>query len=442
MDHLPLPDNGVLKDVIQVPFYATEPYDGEDFESYPSRHGWQISGAFSVTSITHHSRMVDEAEVGSMLQTWLFFGLLFTVTGELGDLDAFTRVDNEGRRMLTTDSLGKMVGQWSQRSINEDWSLYLDSLHRWRDKAYDCLIKARYTTLGIKATPRFAGLDNLCMSVALLGEYLMQAMKDIFIKRGLTAPTAQSWRVRGYCDCGQPLIDAMLHRGWCPNRLVALDAGAVMSVGQLWFFANMKPSRGHLSHRDCTASFCHHTTVDEDAYEIRHEPDYCEPTCALVGPPAAAIDSALKDGLIPLITMCPVDGDQTSAREISLHVKPYWKDAEFIAISHVRSDGHGNPHGNVLPICFLKHLMIALGRLPQSNKSNPVTFWMDTLCVPVEKGEMRKAAIRLLKEPYERANHVLVIDSYLETLNSSAMSVMEIVARIEVSTWSQRFWTF
>lgn len=367
MDHLPVPNDAVLKDSIQVPLYATEPYDGEEFESYPSRHGWQISGAFSVTRISHRGKTVDEAEAGSMLQTWLFFGLIFAVTGELGNLDTFRRTDTEGHEVLTTASLGKLIGEWSQRMIQNS-SFSADNLHSWRTKAYDCLIKARYAILEVKATAQYAGLGLLCMSVALLGEYLMQAMKDIYIKFGLDSPTAQHWRVRGYSDCGEPLVKAMVQGGWCPNRLAALDAGTVMSVGQLWFLANMKSPRTSLSHRNCTASSCDYTVVNEHDYKTRHDTEYCEPGCALVGPPPAAVDSALKGDLIPLITLSHVDGDHGTRNELSMHAEPQSRDAEFTAISHVWSDGHGNPHGNLLPSCFLKRLMLTLGRLPRTIK--------------------------------------------------------------------------
>lgn len=233
MDHLPLPLNPVLADSIEIPFYTTQAYDGEDFKSFLDRHKWQVSGAFSATSVTRDGKPVSNAEVGAMLHTWLFFGLLCTFTGEDQDLDAFRRVNAQGRHILTSKPLGKIVSEWSQMLINQEWSHYEDRLQCWGAAAYDCLLEARRITLLIKGDPRFAELDSLCMCVAALGEYLMQALKDIFLKRGLQAPVQQRWRVPGYADCGEPLLKIMKDRGWCQNKLACLDAGTVMSVGEL-----------------------------------------------------------------------------------------------------------------------------------------------------------------------------------------------------------------
>lgn len=411
MDHLPLPNDPVLVGSVKVPFYATQEYDGDDFKSFPSRHKWQVSGAFSMTSVTRDGKPASDAEVGAMLQTWLFFGLLFAVTGENQDLDSFRRVNAEGRHILRTELLGKIVSEWSQRLVNKEWSYCKDSLQSWETTAYECLMEARYIVLLIKADPRLAELDSLCMSVAALGEYLMQAMKDIFLKRGLRSPVQQSWRVPGYADCGEPLLKLMLDRGWCRNKLACLDAGTVMSVGQLWFFANMVPPKPDLSHENCLFSTCDHSIVDESRYRLSHSTEICDSSCSLEGPLSMAVEAALADGVIPLIKISHLDGGHNARSKILIEVVPFSKDVEFTAISHVWSDGHGNPDENVLPSCFLTRLMRVLDTLPRAKGTGSVTFWMDTLCVPVRKRRSRDAALRLLKEPYAEAMHVLVIDS-------------------------------
>jgi hypothetical protein len=73
--------------------------------------------------------------------------------------------------------------------------MYESKLREWKDGVYESLLMARQTLLRVKSTPAYKDLDLVCMSIAVLGEYLLQALKDIFIKRALDPPVAQSWRV-------------------------------------------------------------------------------------------------------------------------------------------------------------------------------------------------------------------------------------------------------
>lgn len=204
----------------------------------------------------------------------------------------------------------------------------------------------------------------------------------------------------------------------------------------------MQPPKPDLSHDNCQISGCKHLVVDESHYVLSHSTGICDDSCSLVGPLPSAVDAALGNGVIPLIQIPRVCGDLNARTKMSIEAVPFSKDVEFTAISHVWSDGHGNPEKNMLPSCFLTRLMRVLDTLPITKETGCVTFWMDTFCVPVIKGKLKDAAIRLLKDPYEKARHVLVIDSYLEAMASANMSAIEIIGRIEASSWSQRLWTF
>ncbi|OCT47086.1 hypothetical protein CLCR_02440 [Cladophialophora carrionii] len=72
----------------------------------------------------------------------------------------------------------------------------------------------------------------------------------------------------------------------------------------------------------------------------------------------------------------------------------------------------------------------------------PVGFWMDILCVPVgdKHKELRKQAINQMREIYEGADRVLVLDDWLEDLSLSS-SIYEKATRIYLSNWQHRPWT-
>jgi hypothetical protein len=107
MDHLPTPHSTIKK--LPVPFLAVEPYDGDVFTTYPSRHGWSVTGPLMKVSIERYHVLPPPEEAGSLLQTWLFFGLIFAVTGQQPDSDHFKKVDKSGNAILTTVCLGDMI---------------------------------------------------------------------------------------------------------------------------------------------------------------------------------------------------------------------------------------------------------------------------------------------------------------------------------------------
>ncbi len=76
----------------------------------------------------------------------------------------------------------------------------------------------------------------------------------------------------------------------------------------------------------------------------------------------------------------------------------------YVAISHVWSDGLGNPNHNSLPFCQIKRLQ----ELVQESTGKPLPFWIDTICVPLEE-RLRGKAIANMAKVYRSAAAVLVL---------------------------------
>ncbi|KAJ4377263.1 hypothetical protein N0V83_000087 [Neocucurbitaria cava] len=70
-----------------------------------------------------------------------------------------------------------------------------------------------------------------------------------------------------------------------------------------------------------------------------------------------------------------------------------------------------------------------------------MAFWVDTICCPVGPPNLKTLAIAKMKETYEDAQHVLVMESYLESVNASDLSDLEILVRILHTGWMTRLWT-
>lgn len=136
----------------------------------------------------------------------------------------------------------------------------------------------------------------------------------------------------------------------------------------------------------------------------------------------------------------------------------------------------GNPGRNSLPRCQLERIVEFLRPLPwthiasadeeqeddkcwkmvrlpsksavtpEISSSQPLYFWIDTICVPVKPETIQKKSIEEMRKVYSRANRVLVIDADLTSTQlepqldtSDRCDVMN--ASIMASSWQHRLWT-
>lgn len=126
-----------------------------------------------------------------------------------------------------------------------------------------------------------------------------------------------------------------------------------------------------------------------------------------------------------------------------MEVKNAAAEAQYIAVSHVWSQGLGNPKKNSLPKCQLQRIQRWVNNLVSKAgpEKDPVPFWMDGLCCPRLPLDARRDAILKMAVTYERASHVLVLDQNLASVSTTRLSTVEILMRVYRSAWTQRLWT-
>jgi hypothetical protein len=438
MEHLPLPRDPTLGS-LDIPFLCFDEYDGGEFTTFPIRKAWTIQRRVGTVEFTRHGQVTtNPKEIGGFLQAWLYQGLLSQFLGQPVDLRLFQRAQEEshGPVQFTSKHLGDMVSARSVQVIEEEWSLYQSNLESWKDRLDACLLLARDVVLrlvhSLDGQPEDP-LSLVCLSVAVLGEYLYQSLKDVFIKRGLPGPVRQTWRLVDWADCGMPLIVLMTRRGWCPNKLAAFDAEGLKSISKLWYFANIEPPGARESHSQCTAESCQLLQVDLHEYKASHLNAHCQ--CPLRGPDPELLANAVQKGLVPLVTLsadCPT----------KLNIELADETTKYVAISHVWADGNGNLEANSLTECHLDQIRTYLDALAGSESRTTLPFWMDTLCLPRHPVELRRKGIVAFNDVFRNASIVLVLDSYLQRLSSKSMSPTDLLARVSISGWTQRLWTF
>lgn len=189
-------------------------------------------------------------------------------------------------------------------------------------------------------------------------------------------------------------------------------------------------------HRDCDDNACTANNIDESTYITRHCLEGC--SCAHLGEPGTSsqsITQVLHDGGIPVIHVESHVTDGTDGVRFST------RDSEgvpYVAISHVWSDGLGNPHQNTLPQCQLLRLQDYVNQLYDESLW-PVSFWIDTICVPLDR-QYRSLAIQRMASTYAGADKVLVLDAWLLQAGLDSMREWNML-KIMASTWAQRVWT-
>ncbi|TPX15251.1 uncharacterized protein E0L32_004528 [Thyridium curvatum] len=245
----------------------------------------------------------------------------------------------------------------------------------------------------------------------------------------------------------QWVIGRLLKAGWCPSEVCALISNSSITEEELyyWSLRDRRASKYGLEHRQCKyGERCRKETIDEANYTTRHCGDCNGQNCDMAFS-ESTMDSTVSDivdqGRIPLI-ISDRSGIKVVGTKKASSIKRGEKNADldYVAISHVWSDGLGNPNQNAIPQCQLQRLQgLVNGLFPDS--TGPVPFWLDTLCVPLAR-ETREAAIRAMGSVYSCAVTVLVLDDTLAEVTCRGADAVELIMAIRASTWAKRLWTF
>jgi hypothetical protein len=283
--------------------------------------------------------------------------------------------------------------------------------------------------------------------------------------------------------------------GWCPRQALEAAQTTLKSRSVLFALSSIDRRDTKQDHSSCSTDECKYDYVDNNTYQTQHAPDCSGRSCPLVprehggsGSSASAIISrCVLDNCIPVISLI-----EQPNRKPFLSIKPYqptqlgaaqkrrrrasdpWSgqarfekvvglsilDCEdatqrgptplqsyetglvhlpYIAISHVWSQGLGNRRTNAIYLCQLRRLQ-HFANLIVPPQDRPVSFWIDTICVPLSSGP-REVAIKSMRTVYRDAIAVLVVDSTLTELLGT-MRNQELLLRIKAAPWVQRLWTY
>lgn len=438
MDHLPVPSYP-LHPSIKVPLrcnpsygLSSVPEGRSSFSEYPESQGWEIERVL-IGDIGPDPRLAE-----SFLQEWLYFGLMSEVLNSCGlvvtEFDKFIANDENGTKLVTTATLPETIEKWKRAKSK----LASDEQLMIMMQVDDVLSEARHFISRLVVLSSSPDWDlpmeeAILLSIIVLGQTLEFSMVNIFrnVTGGQLAPM-KMWP--NTHNLGRLLRE----EGCCLNHVRQLEE--TVTAPTMYYAYRSGVLRDKMNHEKCTADKCVAYQIDPQEYQTIHREPGC--SCDHLQPPMDKVRSILSKGGFPVISLTsPIKSP--SELDLDIDVTEPSNETLFVAISHVWSDGLGNPRSNSLPRCQLQHLRVWTTHclLDKGAKEwDRVHFWIDTLCVPLDE-PYQSQAVELIKTTFVQATEVLVLDARLNNL-SSEVDYTENMMRVTCGSWMRRLWTF
>lgn len=453
--------------LIRVPYFYGKDYsfvpDVEGTLAY--RHHFQTEGWDFIRLVKGDFAGRSESEALAFLQSYLYFGLLQEVLGVKVKTDDFLRYENE-QVFISTSNLPVYFSEWKDR-VEAEMVVDVLASEKRKGRIEDMLSCAQQMLKNIFRPDdnawysTHAGAPELFLSIGILAETLEWGKIEVFGERhlqqtGTVSPMSFSVSARaenGFASAAymQRLMEA---DGWCSHQVGYILSN--LGLTGMYFCYTLGTSSGAKSHKNCSMERCVVSQIDEATYTTVHSTLECR--CSHVFPDMPKMKAIISQGGIPLICMNAKGNDTT------IEVIQWRPGIAYVAVSHVWADGLGNVAANSLPHCQLQNLRDRFTKSPlawEANESQPtherivygqsrigvvgyneekVHFWIDTLCVPLNPKAVRKAAIQMMRQCYEQAAIVWVLDAEIMQCSKND-SYEEVMVRISCSQWLRRLWT-
>jgi hypothetical protein len=432
MEHIPLPADPAQAH-LKVPLLCEDNmYDGSgipDWLEYGTKWG------YAVHTYDDSPILVPINPKGSQdafIQSWLWFGVLTEFCRVILTFDlADSFIETEGsQKFLTTKSLEQkltlsrtILSLFPQRIRELQYTTAKHLLTHAENFCYQCLSRTGQRRHQVSVSP------EISTSVLVLIETLKHATRVLWV---------ESVTDLAHTPPNQWTYDRMKENGWCESDVHCLHTLAGSSA---CYYATLLKPNDVLDHSNCSPKACKHRIIVESTYATKHTSPQHEalgPNCTYMQSDLKEVIALLANTRIPRFIIPKVRNKVVL--EDSLKVTGNGK---YVAISHVWSDGMGNPHSNTLPKCQVQRIMDYANDLTQSHGSETAheqwSVWIDTLCIPLAR-EARNDSINLLSRTFREANMVLVISNEFTNIDS-AMVYEELLTRIVLSNWCRRLWT-
>ncbi|KAF2716394.1 hypothetical protein K431DRAFT_19066 [Polychaeton citri CBS 116435] len=255
-----------------------------------------------------------------------------------------------------------------------------------------------------------------------------------------------------------PIVSQLLARpGWCVHSITAIcdtrHYATVIYMGSLR--RHLQPWISHASCND--QDRCVAFNVDNNTFECAHVTQSC--SCEHVDAPTDSMHDILQSGGIPILRIESSGGILDVLKLSYIRATP---GRPYAALSHLWADGLGNVSSNSIPECQVRRLVASITKANNALGSrlnrDGIEIWLDVYCIPsipkalpnndtyhlayrAEMRRLKKLALARMTATYSWAYYVLVIEHELTAINSGH-DHQEMWARLAVSGWNRRYWTY
>ncbi|KAI9812575.1 MAG: hypothetical protein M1827_004564 [Pycnora praestabilis] len=430
MDHLT--DDTSLKSSVQVPLLQTPTYtplyDSQGFYEYPDRQGWVAFEFLEEGNFTQSGTRSPE-EAACFLQAWLFFGCLAEYLGDTFNYSDFVEPGADGRALVNTKTLHQLLRDRRETFLRDPQTLRT-CLGCLQGQFGVFFTLSRYAALfdpDHKFFDKCPVSPEVALSIIILGETLEYHLTTVLDNVQLPY-NAIDFNVPYKAELPMSLLR---ENNWCNGEILVCRRNYSASILMLMTCLGKRAQQR--SHSRCNPTGrCRALDIDEATYETKHTRNECR--CSHLALQIDILHDIIQNQnnvVVDATRQCPTTWQYSPSQN-----------AKFVAISHIWSDGLGNPTANSLPLCQMQLLKERVAALYKGTTAN-ITFWIDTLCVPVDSN-LRKQAISQMKDVYEHADAVLILDAELlnVTLPDGAIwDMTEYLLRLCSSNWWRRLWT-
>ena len=417
MDHLPAMQ-GIASSSILVPYVGRQDHDGNAFQDCPLPRKWNYEMGDMENIIADKTYTPWELEI--MPNDRSISGILHKISVQLHGTFLIPGCDYDF--LVNARHLPDHITLWHVKMslfTSGEWG-------RGREEA-----KSHQNIVGDTLASRNKHFDivhlwPLGSAMALFIQIplgiLMESVDRIFNVSRISNTLNPS----NGCHIHNHLETEMIKKGWCRSQIQMFARAYGESS---LYLGNQLRRQFQRRHDACTRAGCVAFDAQDHLPVPKHITGDC--CCKFLFSPIDKVTSIVMNASIPLIKIC-----HSASNELFIDIVEYQENDEFVAISHVWSQGLGNSDGS-LPECQIKQILdFVLDLVP-----NPGLFWLDTLCVPKRPPSVRKQAIKNINVVYQKASTTLVLDEELLMSDSSKSSNEDLSVRIMLSEWSRRLWT-
>ncbi|OHE99767.1 HET domain-containing protein [Colletotrichum orchidophilum] len=517
MEHLPIPRDPI-RGHPAIQLGTKQFHEPGSFLDYPMQHGGVLDAQYPhvptqadalqgrFTAGISHMQVID------YYQGWLFYSLIQEFLGNLYQWQNYTSWSYDDQGKLNTITLSTRTLHEDLASLRASGALASIRPGDEQEKHLNECLNQAFTAFD-EIELRFPGFptafaeETLCL--ASLGETLDSAVQtalihgpvdselhtlicqaelrgrrhrpDIGVKADETAHVEMNKSIQHFPKSAKrpwfskvaPLLDlstgevklAMIKAGWCPGDIAKIS-DSFDTIAAFYYLSKFKADPTVVDlHKECDQYGC--------GLRIPAEPKHMSEACDCPGMvtfdeedlikiyqkgnvPCFCI-GRLEDGSLGIgLTSCSID--EESQKDPDNH---------FVALSHVWSEGMGNPAANALPFCQLAYVqhwaMMAYQAVEEKEEDDPrsgtgivihtkpkirqLNIWIDTMCCPATPGYGKNLCLSMMREIYSNAYVVMVRSAVLEAMElgdivrEPAKGVMDVAAQVYLSPYMRRMWT-